>query len=97
MGSTIRDIKIISKDINFELWPHKVDTDTGACARCPADCEYVLFPNGTMLARVYILNQFRWGSAVCCVCAKCFHYNYRQFQTFTVTPAVALLLAEMAI
>jgi len=27
-GSSIRGIKIISKDINFELWPHNVDTDT---------------------------------------------------------------------
>lgn len=65
MGSTIRDIKIISKDINFELWPHKVDTDTEtgdwACWSQRHDVG----------KSIYILNQFRWGSAVLCCVGLC--------------------------
>jgi len=103
-GSSIRDIKIISKDINFELWPHNVATmpqTVWYISICPCGCASEWFGKRDCRS---ILNQIRWGSAV--LCAKCFHYNYRQFQASTVVPVEHLLslppldalqLAEMAI
>lgn len=58
-GSSIRDIKIISKDINFELWPHTVDT-----AALPGTPRTICGPTWHDVGKS-ILNQFLWGCAVC--------------------------------